>query len=194
MSVALIVVDMQNDFCEGGSLGVEGGNALASKIARFIDAFNDMYAEVVFTKDCHDAPPSDNGGHFALPPAEPDYVDTWPVHCVAGTKGAQIHPVLLPYAARRKVFEKGQGRPDYSGFQGYTEGGVMLEDYLRRLGVDEVDVVGIAGEHCVKATALDGIKAGFNTGMLPSLVASVGGDEATLAAEREVYNANLVQG
>lgn len=190
MSLALVVVDVQPDFCEGGALAVEGGNEVAHRIATIIRTVGIIYDEIVFTADRHNAPPDDNGGHFALPPREPDFVDSWPVHCVAGTPGAEIHPALKEISEQYPLFEKGQGRPDYSGFQGYTKDGVTLEEYLKSKGITEVDVVGIAGDYCVKATALDGIKAGFNTGMLDNLVVSVGGPEATEQAREEIVVAN----
>lgn len=179
MSKALIVVDVQNDFCEGGSLAVAGGNKVAEDIADYIMDYCDDYHEIVFTADTHNPPPDDNGGHFALPPAEPDFVDSWPVHCVAGTDGGEIHPALREISNTLPVFRKGQGRPDYSGFQGYTHDGEMLGDYLRATGVTQVDIVGIAGDHCVRATALDALREEFKVTVLPGMVASVGGPDAT---------------
>lgn len=183
---ALIVVDVQNDFCEGGSLAVAGGNKVAIAIAEYIMDHGDRYDEIVFTADTHNAPPDDNGGHFALPPAEPDYVDSWPVHCVAGTKGAEINPALAEIARDYPLFRKGQGRPDYSGFQGYTDDDFLLGDYLAHKRVREVDVVGIAGDHCVRATALDALDERFKVTVLPEMVASVGGVDATMETVRMV--------
>jgi nicotinamidase/pyrazinamidase len=200
MSKALIIVDVQNDFCEGGRLAVEGGNRVAADIAEWILVAGDRYDEIVFTQDYHNAPPDDNGGHFALPPAEPDYVNTWPVHCVAGEEGSDIHPALAAWTDRFPVFQKGQGRPDYSGFQGYarvphnenTEV-VGLSEYLIDLKeITEVDVVGIAGDYCVKATALDAIVEGLQVNVLSRMVASVGGPAATVNMFMEVHRANSV--
>lgn len=195
MTKALIVVDIQNDFCEGGALAVEGGNKVAQDVAHYIRKSGGDYNEIVFTADRHYAPPSDNGGHFALPPAEPDFVDTWPVHCVQGTSGTEIHAALADMAAKYPLFEKGQGRPDYSGFQGFNENDEELSMFLKARGVDEVDVVGIAGDYCVRHTALDALKNNFKVNVLADMVASVRGHEATLATVKEVAdNGNTVQG
>lgn len=187
-TTALIIVDVQNDFCEGGALSVAGGNAIANSIAEFVTTQHRLYDHVVLTMDWHNPPPDDNGGHFGDPP---DFVDSWPVHCVAGTHGAELHPALkhasLPFDAHH-VFRKGQGKPDYSGFQGVNMEGVGLAEHLAKHGVQYIDVVGIAGDYCVKHTALDAKRLGFDVQILPGYVVSVGGDEATVAAWREVIN------
>lgn len=173
---ALIVVDVQNDFCEGGALAVAGGNDVARGIADFIAENKKDYTEFAFTQDWHKAPPSTNGGHFGDPP---DFVDSWPVHCVANSLGANLHPAVeyvLEY--QRVIFKKGYGKPDYSGFQG-TNQGQTLDDFLRERGIDAVDVVGIAGDYCVRETAIDAIKKGYKTTVIPELVASVTGDAGT---------------
>jgi nicotinamidase/pyrazinamidase len=163
MARALIVVDVQNDFCEGGSLPVTGGAAVAGAISTHIASGN--YALVVATRDYH----IDPGAHFS---STPDYVDTWPVHCVAGTPGASFHPELdvTPISA---VFSKGAHAAAYSGFEGFAGDGTPLADWLRARDVSEVDVVGIATDHCVRATALDAQRAGFTTRVLLDLTAGV---------------------
>lgn len=188
MTKALIIVDVQRDFCEGGALAVEGGLGVAEKIYWHVFEHADKYDEFIFTKDWHEAPPSTNGGHFALPPDEPDFVDSWPVHCVKespmsdfapGAKRAFLRLYDAGRITRDNLFFKGTGSPDYSGFQGVNEKGVTLLDFLRDREVVELDVVGIAGDYCVRATAQDAQHHGFETYMLPEMVVSVGGDEAT---------------
>jgi nicotinamidase/pyrazinamidase len=165
MSRALIVVDVQNDFCEGGSLEVAGGAGVAGAITKHMRAAAADYDHVIATKDYHIAP----GGHFS---EEPDYVTTWPRHCVVGTTGVEFHPRLATEPIEA-VFTKGAYGAAYSGFEGTTEGEVGLADWLRRQDVDRVDVVGIATDHCVRATAIDAVKAGFATRVLLDLTAGV---------------------
>lgn len=188
---ALIVVDVQVDFCPGGALAVEGGNEIALDIASHLEleARSPYYDHVFFTRDWHEAPPSTNGGHFGDPP---DFVDTWPVHCVMGTPGAAFHPALAPYvqAADTRgggdLFLKGTGRPDYSGFQGVNRRGYSLDEWLRKNDVEEVHICGLAGDYCVRQTALDSVRHGYDTVVLGSLTASVGGDKATLETITQV--------
>ena len=160
---ALIVVDVQNDFCEGGSLAVEGGALVAQKITDLLVEHD--YAHVVATKDYH----IDPGDHFS---DDPDYRNSWPPHCVVGTPGEDFHPAFNPVLAEA-VFHKGHYSAAYSGFEGHTDDGTKLEDWLRARGVDAVDVVGIATDYCVKATATDAVAAGFNTRVLLDLTAGV---------------------
>ncbi|MEN0137062.1 MAG: isochorismatase family protein [Rhodococcus sp. (in: high G+C Gram-positive bacteria)] len=160
---ALLVVDVQNDFCEGGSLAVEGGSAVAAAISRFLAAAE--YDAVAATIDHH----IDPGHHFS---EEPDYVDTWPVHCKSGTPGAEFHP-NLDRSGIESVFSKGEFSAAYSGFEGTNSDGRTLEKWLRAAGVTEVDIVGIATDHCVVATALDAVAAGFPTRVLLPLTAGV---------------------
>ncbi|WP_424213604.1 isochorismatase family protein [Streptomyces sp. BI20] len=169
---ALIVVDVQNDFCEGGSLAVAGGADVAAAVTELIDRAGDAYAHVVATRDHH----IDPGAHFAHPPAVPDYETSWPVHCVAGTEGVGFHPNFAPAVASgavQAVFDKGHYAAAYSGFEGADENGANLADWLRARGITEVDVVGIATDHCVRATALDAVKAGLGTTVLLDLTAGV---------------------
>jgi nicotinamidase/pyrazinamidase len=160
---ALIIVDVQNDFCEGGSLAVTGAGAVVRAINALL-AGNHGYAHVVATKDYHVNP----GAHFA---DRPDFVDTWPRHCVAGTAGADFHPELN-IAPVEAVFHKGAYTAAYSGFEGATDH-TSLTDWLRARGVDEVDIAGIATDYCVRQTAADATKAGFKTRVLVDLTAGV---------------------
>jgi len=160
---ALIIVDVQNDFCEGGPLAVSGGAAVARAINVLL-ADVGRYDHVVATQDYH----VDPGPHFS---DQPDYADSWPRHCVAGTAGADFHPDL-DTTGIEAVFTKGAHSAAYSGFEG-TSDGVGLADWLRGRGVDEVDVVGIATDYCVRATARDAVRAGFATRVLVDLTAGV---------------------
>jgi nicotinamidase/pyrazinamidase len=164
MSTALIIVDVQNDFCEGGSLAVAGGSAVAAGISAKLGGEDPIWDHVVATKDFH----VDPGAHFGDPP---DFVNSWPAHCVAGTPGTEFHPALATDRIEA-VFTKGEHAAAYSGFQGHA-GDVKLADWLRDRDVDRVDVVGIATDHCVKATALDSVRAGFDTSVILDLTAAV---------------------
>jgi nicotinamidase/pyrazinamidase len=169
---ALIVVDVQNDFCEGGSLPVTGGAALAGAISGYLTAGAD-YRHVVATQDFH----IDPGDHFS---DRPDYSSSWPPHCLAGSAGAQFHPDLETDRFDA-VFRKGAYDAGYSGFGGVDESGMPLADWLARHDVDQVDVVGIATDHCVRRTAEDAAQAGLATRVLLDLTAGVG-EESTAAA------------
>jgi nicotinamidase/pyrazinamidase len=165
---ALIVADVQRDFCEGGSLAVPGGEAVAVAVSDLIDAAGDAYAVIVATRDWH----VDPGGHFAAEGTTPDFVNSWPVHCVAGTAGAEWHPDLrLPDGA--VVVSKGQHDAAYSAFEGIAGDGRTLSDLLREADVEAVDIAGIATSYCVKATALDAVRAGFATRVLAPLTADI---------------------
>ncbi|MEW2133975.1 isochorismatase family protein [Streptomyces sp. NPDC005435] len=180
MRRALIVVDVQNDFCEGGSLAVAGGADVAAAITELIgQAAGTGYRHVVATRDHHIAP----GGHFA---DNPDYVHSWPAHCVAGTEGVGFHPNFAPAVASGAVdavFDKGAYSAAYSGFEGADENGTTLSEWLRERGVEEVDVVGIATDHCVRATALDAAREGFRTHVLLDLTAGVAQETTDQALE-----------
>ncbi len=171
-TTALVVVDVQNDFCEGGSLAVDGGAAVARAVTAHVRDHGDRYAVVVATRDWHAALPDTNDGHFAAD-GNPDYVTTWPVHCVAGTPGAEYHPDLhLPEGTVH--VRKGQSRQDYSGFEGEVVGDDRsLAQVLSAAGVTDVEVVGLATDHCVTATALDARAAGFDATVLLDLTAAV---------------------
>ncbi|MBO0651606.1 isochorismatase family protein [Streptomyces triculaminicus] len=169
MNRALIIVDVQNDFCEGGSLAVAGGADVAAAITDLVGEAPAGYAHVVATRDFH----VDPGDHFS---ERPDYEKSWPAHCVAGTEGSGFHPNFAPVIASgavAAVFDKGAHAAAYSGFEGADENGTPLADWLRERGVTEVDVVGIATDHCVRATALDARRHGFATHVLLDLTAGV---------------------
>ncbi|WP_417556183.1 isochorismatase family protein [Microbacterium sp.] len=183
MGRALLIVDVQNDFTEGGALAVAGGDAVASGVSAFLAEHAGDYAAIIASRDWHDAD-GDNGGHFA---AEPDYVDTWPVHCVAGTDGAAYDPLLVTDAVTHHV-RKGQGVPAYSMFEGTTEQGETVGDVLAAHGVTDADVVGIATDHCVRASALDAVAHGVHVRILTDLVAGVG-EESSQAALAELAHA-----
>jgi nicotinamidase/pyrazinamidase len=170
---ALIVVDVQNDFCEGGSLAVTGGAAVAAAISARLRADGDRWDHVVATRDHH----VDPGAHFS---EHPDFVHTRPPHCRTGTPGASFHPEL-DVAPIEAVFDKGRFTAAYSGFEGRTPAGAALRDWLAERGVTEVDVVGIATDHCVRATALDAAGAGFATTVLLDLCAGVAPDSTDRA-------------
>jgi nicotinamidase/pyrazinamidase len=171
VSRALLVVDVQNDFCEGGSLPVEGGAEVALRISERLrheqDAFPSerRYDVVVATRDHH----IDPGSHFS---DHPDFVDSWPPHCVVGTEGAAFHPNLDPQPFDA-VFLKGEHAAAYSGFEGKTFDGRPLAQWLRDCDVSEVDICGVATDYCVRATALDAIREGFRARVLIELVAGV---------------------
>ncbi|MFJ6416940.1 isochorismatase family protein [Paeniglutamicibacter sp. NPDC091659] len=187
---ALVIVDVQNDFCEGGSLAVAGGSLLATAIAEDLLARRASYSAVVATQDWH----MDPGSHFS---DTPDFVDSWPVHCVAGTDGAALHPNLAPAVHLiDAAFLKGRYNAAYSGFEGRMalagagvedESGPLLGDWLRERGIAAVDVVGIATDHCVRATALDARAQGFSTTVISPLTAAV--DPANNAAVFEELRA-----
>ena len=172
---ALIIVDVQNDFCEGGSLAVAGGAEVAAGISVALGSPNQRWDHVVATKDFH----LDPGAHFS---ATPDYVDSWPPHCVAGTPGSDFHPELVTDRVQA-VFTKGEHEAAYSGFQGHS-GGTGLAEWLRAREVSTVDVVGIATDHCVRATAVDAADAGFATTVLLDLTAGVARSTVDSAIER----------
>ncbi|HEX6326832.1 MAG TPA: isochorismatase family protein [Jiangellaceae bacterium] len=174
MARALIVVDVQNDFCEGGSLAVGGGADVAFKIAEVLHEWQEAgldseatqeYEFVVATRDHHIQP----GDHFS---DNPDFVHSWPPHCIAGTDGAAFHPNLDPQPFDA-VFSKGEYGAAYSGFEGRAQDGSALVDWLRGRNVDQVDIVGIATDHCVRATAMDAAREGFRTRVLLDMTAGV---------------------
>jgi nicotinamidase/pyrazinamidase len=180
MTRALIIVDVQNDFCEGGSLPVTGGASVAAAVSDAL-AGPGSWDHVVATKDYH----VDPGAHFGDPP---DYADSWPPHCVVGTPGADFHPALDTDRIEA-VFEKGAHAAAYSGFEGRA-GAIGLAAWLRMRDVTDLDVVGIATDHCVRATALDAAREGFATTVLLDLTAGVGA-ESTERALRELSDAGV---
>ena len=195
MRRALIVVDVQNDFCEGGSLPVAGGAQVAHDIADLLHRWVSPepgpqgepadYAHVVATKD-HHVDPGDHWSH------EPDFVQSWPVHCRVGTDGEAFHPNLDPQPFDA-IFLKGEHAAAYSGFEGRSLEGVALTDWLREREVTEVDVCGIATDHCVRSTVLDAVAAGFTTRVLTDLCAGVAA-ETTARALEEMAQAGATVG
>lgn len=195
MTRALIIVDVQNDFCEGGSLPTPAGAEIAADISDYIEQHYDLYDFIVATLDWH----IDPGSHFS---DSPNFVDSWPVHCVAGTSGARTHPDFDTEQVDA-FFRKGQYEAAYSGFEGVlapedevptgdqklaesaagTEEKLSLDDWLRQNEVDEVQIVGIATDHCVLATALDAVQAGYATSVLVELTAGVAAETSEQALE-----------
>ena len=188
MARALIVVDVQNDFCEGGSLAVDGGAEVAFRIGELLHHWSNKdrkapdYQLVVATRDHHVEP----GDHFS---DEPDFDRSWPAHCVVGTDGEAFHPNLDPQPFDA-VFLKGERAAAYSGFEGRTTDGSTLTDWLRTHDVTDVDVCGLATDYCVRATALDAVRAGFTTRLLESLCAGVA-PASTASALSEMRQAGV---
>ena len=208
MARALIIVDVQNDFCEGGSLAVPGGAAVAGAISEYLDAHHREFDYVVATQDWH----IDPGSHFS---DTPDYKDSWPRHCVAGTRGAELHPDLdTEYVDA--YFRKGQFAAAYSGFEGLLapedavptgerqagglpggdalesdEDAIGLDDWLQSHDVEDLVVVGIATDYCVKATALDAVQAGYGVTVVRSLTAGIAEDLEDTVAELELGGADI---
>ncbi len=186
MRRALVVVDVQNDFCEGGSLAVRGGAAVAHRIHELLRAWTEQgpgapeYALAVATQDHH----IDPGGHFS---DDPDFDQSWPAHCVVGTDGVALHPNLdpQPFAA---IFRKGEYAAAYSGFEGVDGAGTAMAPWLREHEVTDVDVCGIATDYCVRATALDALRHGFGVRVLSELSVGVA-PGTTRAALTEIRDA-----
>ena len=199
MSKALIIVDVQPTFCEGGELGVEGGNAVAERIAEYVETHRNEYAYIATTQDWHVEP----GRHWS---DDPDYVDTWPVHGKAGTANAGLHPAIAALGIGHH-FKKGQYSPSYSGFEGLEDNtdriptreevaadpsaGRTLANALEAAGITRVDVVGLAESHCVKETALDARKLGYETHVIEELTEPVS-EELGVDARRQMREAGVV--
>jgi nicotinamidase/pyrazinamidase len=177
---ALFIIDVQNDFTEGGSLGVDGGAAVAANVTDYLRSHLTDYDVVFASRDWHDAI-GDNGGHFATT-APPDFVVTWPRHCVAGTPGAEYHPALDTSLVDIHI-RKGQGVPAYSIFEGTADDGETVRQKLDELDVTDVDVVGIATDYCVRASALDALGAHRRVRVLTDLVAGVAADSSAAALD-----------
>ena len=176
MSRALIIVDVQPTFCEGGELGVEGGNAVAQRIAVFVSSHPDAYDLIATTQDWH----IDPGAHFS---DEPDFVDSWPPHGVAGTPNAEVHQALSDVPVDIAV-KKGQYEAAYSGFEGVADDGTTLADALHHAGITDVDVVGLAESHCVCDTANDAVREQFTVRVFSDLTAPVSEELGVKARER----------
>ncbi len=220
MSRALIIVDVQNDFCEGGALPVAGGADLASEISEYVDAHHNQFDHVLATQDWH----IDPGTHFS---DDPDFVDSWPPHCVAGTRGAELHPDLDPEYIQA-YFRKGQFAAAYSAFEGLLapeddvptgdrkpgampvsgtedaastfagsdfavgEDAIGLDDWLQSHDVEDIVVVGIATDYCVKATALDAVQAGYSVTVLRGLTVGIADDLDDAVAEMELGGVDVL--
>ncbi|HEY8753974.1 MAG TPA: isochorismatase family protein [Arthrobacter sp.] len=211
MSRALIIVDVQNDFCEGGSLAVAGGAGVAGAISEYVDSHHNEFDHIVATQDWH----IDPGTHFS---ETPDFKDSWPRHCVAGTRGAELHPELdTEYI--QAYFQKGQFSAAYSGFEGLlapedavptgerqpgalpgslsadayapAEDAIGLDDWLQSHDVEDVVVVGIATDYCVRATSLDAVQAGYSVTVIRSLTAGIAEDLEDAVAEMELGGVDL---
>ena len=172
---ALVIVDLQNDFCEGGSLGVDGGAEVARRVSAYVDEHGDDYELVVASRDYHVEP----GGHFS---DEPDFRDSWPAHCVVGTPGAELHP---GFEVDRidDVFSKGTYSAAYSAFEAVDDDGRTLEQVLLEGGIEVVDLVGLATDYCVRSTTLDAMRAGFKARVLTDMVAGVNRDTTAAAVD-----------
>ena len=179
---ALIVVDVQPTFCEGGELATEGANEIAHRVAAYAAAHRDRYTTVVTTQDWH----IDPGEHFS---DTPDFVDSWPPHGVAGSPNAELHPALADLAPDAKLL-KGQYSHGYSGFDGADEHGRSLATVLSDAGVTAVDVVGLVQSHCVKHTALDARRAGLHARVLTDLTIPVSEAQGAVA-EKELTSAGV---
>jgi nicotinamidase/pyrazinamidase len=179
MRNALVIVDVQNDFCEGGSLPVAGGAAVAAHVARHVRQFRTGYDLVVATRDYHEDP----GDHFA---AQPDFVDTWPEHCVVGTPGAALSTpisILVSEKLIQSVVDKGRRTAAYSGFEALDPVGHSLLDVLREARIESLDICGLATDYCVRATALDARKYEFQVRVLVDLCAAVNVESGQRAFE-----------
>ncbi len=188
MSKALFVIDVQNDFCEGGALACQGGTHVASSITNYLNGNKSQYDIVIASRDWH-TPNSANGGHFPAAGTDPDFVNTWPLHCIAGTTGAEYHP-NLDISLIDIHIKKGQDQPGYSIFDGATDSGEKIQDLLTRLRITEVDVVGIATDYCVRASSLDAKKFGLEVRVITSLTAGVAA-ATTEAAIDELVDAGV---
>lgn len=188
---ALVVVDVQNDFCEGGSLAVDGGGEVARRITEYVAEHGDEYQALAYTVDWHIKPE----GHFASQLGEePNFNTTWPDHCVVGTGGVELHPNLeLPDSFLE--FRKGEYTPSYTGFDGHAtvegEEELTLGEFLDDLSIERVDVVGLALDYCVKATALDARRVGFDVNVLADLTAPVAAETGNAAVE-EMEDAGIM--
>ncbi len=188
MRRALIVVDVQNDFCEGGSSPVHGGAEVAFRIGELLHHWSRKdpkapdYVVALAVGDHH----VDPGSHFS---DHPDFVHSWPPHCLAGSDGAAFHPNLDPQPFDA-VFLKGERAAAESGFEGRTSAGEELASWLRRQQITHIDVCGLTTDHGVRATALDAVRHGFETRVLQRLCAGMGPD-STRRALAEMQDAGV---
>jgi nicotinamidase/pyrazinamidase len=188
MPKALFVIDVQNDFCEGGALACQGGAQVATNITSYLKAAKSDYQFVIASRDWH-TPNSENGGHFPAQGNQPDFVNTWPLHCLAGEPGAEYHPNLDVSLIDIHI-KKGQDQHGYSIFEGVSDSGEKIQDLIQRLEITEVDVVGIATDYCVRASALDAKNFGLSVRVITSLTAGVSAS-STEAAIDELVDAGV---
>lgn len=188
MPKALLVIDVQNDFCEGGALACAGGSAVARKITDYLKANQSNYDYVIASRDWH-TPGELNDGHFPADGLEPDFVKTWPLHCLAESQGAEYHPNLDTSLIDVHI-KKGQSANGYSIFDGTDEQARAFSDVISGLEIDSVDVVGIATDYCVRASALDCVNHGLNVKVISSLTAGVN-PQSTEAAIDEMVDAGV---
>ena len=168
---ALLAVDIQTDFCEGGALGVKGGGALARRVSEYLEKNRSRYKMVVASRDWHSRE-GDNGGHFAVGDEKPDFLTTWPPHCIEDSPGADYHSAFSQTRITHHIL-KGQGSPGYSMFDGVDEEGRPLRAVLEGANISTVELVGIATEYCVRATAIDAIRNGYSVCIIRELVAPI---------------------
>ncbi len=184
MSKALLIIDVQNDFCEGGALACQGGAAVAAGVTEYLKSAKDQYSKVIASRDWH-TPNHPNGGHFPMDGSEPDFVKTWPLHCIAGTPGAEYHPNLDAKLIDIHI-KKGQEANGYSIFDGVDETGQSFAEVLTEEAITEVDVVGIATDYCVRASSLDAAKNGLSVKVISSLTAGVNQKSTELAIDEMI--------
>jgi nicotinamidase/pyrazinamidase len=184
MTKALFIIDVQNDFCEGGALGCSGGAAAAANITKYLKANPEAYDFVIASRDWH-TPNDSNDGHFAQAGEAPNFTTTWPLHCMAGEKGADYH-LNLDQSLIDIHIKKGQGQNGYSIFEGVTDSGETVQALLTRLGIDSVDVVGIATDHCVLASSLAAKEFGLEVRVITSLTAGVAKQSIEAAIDQMV--------
>ncbi len=176
---ALLIVDVQNDFCEGGSLEVKHGEEVAHRITEYLRRLSNKYDLVVASKDNHRRP----ADHFS---AHPDFRSTWPPHCVAGTAGSEFHPAL-DISFIDQIVLKGEYRGAYSAFDGRTQTNESLLELLESKEIEAVDICGIATDYCVSQSAVDSLDYGFPTRILLDLVTGVS-EERSLDALEDLQN------
>lgn len=196
-ATAYVAVDVQNDFIEGGALGVTGGENVARAIADYVKEFGGEFQALVTTQDWH----IDSPEHLAL----------WGEHCMAGTSGSNLHRdlahALAPSDQEERRFDgllvpiiKGLYDHGYSGFSGRVDDhspdekneSVSLEDVLRWRGIERLVVVGLATDHCVRATALDGLRLGFEVVIFTDQIAGVNADASKAALEEIANNGGII--
>jgi len=176
---ALIIVDMQNDFCEGGALPANGGNQTGHDIANYLRVRHESYQLILTTQDWHVAP----GAHFS---EEPDFRDSWPPHCRAGTTGADFHPALknLVEDLSDAQIRKGMHSAAYSAFEGEHPDGMLMREFLTSQEIRQLDIVGLCTDYCVAATALHSAQFGFRTRVLIDLTSGVSADTTETAIRK----------